>query len=105
MTVLVVPASCARETSRGLISEDELESIRTELAVQACRARLDSLAFELEGLIYEASMENGGTSVIDLLPDTLPVCPLSQQSYIVQETPALITVACPSGHGSRTIVR
>lgn len=105
LAALAILTCCARETSRGPISEEELANIRTELAVQACRARLDSLAFELDGLVYEASIENGGTSVIDLLPDTLPVCPLSQQSYVIQETEAVVTVTCPSGHGFRTIVR
>ncbi|MBN2586484.1 MAG: hypothetical protein JXA64_04070 [Candidatus Fermentibacteraceae bacterium] len=103
LLAVVLTACCAREAGRDLMTEEEIDRIRADLAAETCRARMDSLCFEIDGIIYEASLENGLENISGLLPDTLPVCPLSGLEYVVTETADDLTVTCPSGHGSQTV--
>jgi hypothetical protein len=101
----VLTACCARNTGRELIAEEDIDRIRMDLAAEACRIRIDSLCFEIDGIIYEAGLEDGVDDISGLLPDTLPVCPLTGIEYIVTETSSALTVTCPSGHGSQTVLK
>ena len=100
---LMLFTCCARESGHDLLAEEELERIRTDLAIRTCQTRMDSLCFEIDGLIYEAGLEEYTGDISDLLPQPLPVCPLSGLEYVVTETSADVTVTCPSGHGSQTV--
>ncbi len=105
LLAVVLTACCARNTSRELLAEEDIDRIRTDLAAEACRTRIDSLCFEIDGIIYEASLDDGIADISGLLPDTLPVCPLTGLEYIVTETSSDLTVTCPSGHGSQTVLK
>ena len=105
LALSVMVLGCARESRRELIAEDEMQRIREDLAIGACQARLDSLGFEIDGLIYRAGAYEDGIPVLELLPDTLPACPLTGEEYLVTETSMDVTVTCPSGHGSRTVLK
>jgi hypothetical protein len=103
--ILVFASGCARETGRGLLEEQELERIREDLARQACISRMDSLCFEIDGILYRAQLEDYEGPVDSLLPDSLPSCPLTGLTYIITEEGSHIRVSCPSGHGSQIIQR
>ncbi len=88
---------CARESTR-IMDQEEMDSIREELNTQACQTRIDSLGFEIEGILYHSGEDDRPLS--ELLPDPLPVCPVSGLDYIIDETGSEVTITCPSGHGS-----
>jgi len=89
-------------TSRDLMRQEEMESVRQELRAGACAIRMDSLSFEIDGLLYQASLNSDVVYLEDILPDTLPICPESGLEYVITENDDTYTVTCPSGHGSRT---
>jgi len=98
MTFMLLSA-CARKTTR-LIDPDEMNRIREDLNTQACLTRIDSLGFEINGILYHASLADDDSPLADLLPSSLPVCPASGLEYIIDETESEFTITCPSGHGS-----
>lgn len=102
---LMLFVCCARESGHDLLAEEELERIREDLAIRTCQTRMDSLCFEIDGLIYEAGLEEYTGDISDIIPEPLPVCPLSGLEYVITETSGEVTVTCPSGHGSQTVVK
>ncbi|MBD3278315.1 MAG: hypothetical protein GF388_08450 [Candidatus Aegiribacteria sp.] len=101
--LLSVIAFLACSTSdKTVIDQQEMERIQGELGAGACRNRMDSLCFEIDGLLYRATLDDDDRSVRQLLADSLPACPVSGLDYIVEETETRVTVTCPSGHGSQT---
>ncbi len=101
MTLLVL-AGCTSSRTR-LADQSELDRIKNELGIQACQARMDSVSFEIKGMLYHESLTEGNTPLMELLPDTLPVCPVSGLQYEIVETASDIIITCPSGHGSVTL--
>lgn len=99
---LAILAGCARDRTR-IMDQDEMDRIRNELAIQACLTRIDSIGFEIEGIIYHESVAGDTRPITEFLPDSLPVCPVSGIEYIIDETESEITITCPSGHGSLTL--
>jgi hypothetical protein len=99
---LVILSGCTTNRTR-IIDQDEMDRIRDELAVQACLTRIDSIGFEIEGLLYHEDLAGDDRTLRELLPDTLPVCPVSGLEYIIEETESEITITCPSGHESLTL--
>jgi len=80
-----------------------LDRIREELNIQACLTRIDSLGFEIGGILYNAAIHEDNRPLIELLPDSLPECPASGLAYIISENELEITITCPSGHGSMNV--
>lgn len=98
--VLFLIFGCARDSTR-LINQEGMEEIRDDLGIRKCESRMDSLGFEIEGMLYHASLTaDGYTSLEELLPDSIPGCPVSKQPYIIDETGSGFTITCPAGHGS-----
>lgn len=99
-TVLFLVIGCSRDSTR-IIDLEEIDQMRSVLDIRRCESRMDSLGFEIEGMIYHASISvDGYTSLKELLPDSIPGCPVSKQPYIIDETASGFTITCPSGHGS-----
>lgn len=90
---------------KTVIDQQEMERMQEELGSRTCRNRMDSLRFEIDGLLYRSSLTNDSSSVRQLLDDSLPVCPVSGLEYILEETDTGVTVTCPSSHGFRTADR
>ncbi|MCK4806320.1 MAG: hypothetical protein KAT09_01670 [Candidatus Aegiribacteria sp.] len=99
LTLVLSYAGCAR-VSTQLIDQEEIDRIREELNVQACMTRIDSLGFEIDSILYYAGIAEDDRPLAELLPDSLPVCPVSGLEYIIEETGSEVTITCPSGHGS-----
>jgi hypothetical protein len=99
---LVILSACTRDSTR-IMDLDEMDRIRDELAIQACLTRIDSIGFEIEGILYHESVAGDTRPITEFLPDSLPVCPVSGLEYIIDETESEITITCPSGHGSLTL--
>lgn len=99
LTLALFSAACARENTQ-LIDQDEIDRIRGELDARACLTRIDSLGFEITGILYHAAIAEDDRPLMELLPSSLPVCPVSGLEYIIDETGSEITITCPSGHGS-----
>ncbi|MCK5117404.1 MAG: hypothetical protein KAR44_12450 [Candidatus Aegiribacteria sp.] len=100
LLISFLSASCTTRESTQLI---DIDSIREELNNQACITRIDSLAFEIDGILYYAAIAEDNRPLAALLPEELPVCPSSGLQYIISETEADITITCPSGHGSMNV--
>ncbi len=96
-------SACTPRESTGLIDQEGMDRIREELNTQACLTRMDSLGFEIDGILYNAVIAEDNSPLAELLPDSLPVCPASGLEYIISETEAYITITCPSGHGSMNV--
>ncbi|NOQ22888.1 MAG: hypothetical protein GQ565_09630 [Candidatus Aegiribacteria sp.] len=92
-------SGCTRESTQ-LIDREGIDRIRGELNARTCRTRIDSLGFEIDGILYYAAVAEDDRALVELLPDSLPVCPDSGLEYIIHETEAEITITCPSGHES-----
>ncbi|MCD4775725.1 MAG: hypothetical protein K8S15_06680 [Candidatus Aegiribacteria sp.] len=99
---LAILSGCIRDSNR-IMDQDEMDRIGNELAIQACLTRIDSVGFEIEGMLYHESIAEGNRPLEELLPDSMPVCPVSGLEYIIGETSSEITITCPSGHGSLTL--
>jgi hypothetical protein len=97
-----VLAACGRSNVQ-LLDEGGLESIRGELDIQTCLIRIDSVGFEIGGILYHAAADGDDRPLKELLPDTLPVCPTSGEDYIITETQSEVIITCPAGHGSVTL--
>lgn len=98
--VLLLLHGCTSNSTR-LMNQDEIEEIRSELGTRRCEARIDSIAFEIEGMIYHASLsDDESINLKELLPDSIFVCPVTFQAYIIEESATSITITCPAGHGS-----
>ncbi|MCK4671003.1 MAG: hypothetical protein KAT47_00575 [Candidatus Aegiribacteria sp.] len=103
--VLFLIIGCSRDTTR-LIDQEEMDEMRNELDISRCESRMDSLRFEIEGMLYHVSLTaDGYTSLEELLPDSIPGCPVSKQPYIIDETDSGFTITCPIGHGSVYILK
>jgi len=92
--------SACMQTTAQVIDLEEMDRIKIELGIKACQTRMDSLSFEIDGLLYHAVIGEDSRPLHELLPDSLPVCPVSGLEYIIDESSSSITVSCPSGHGS-----
>ena len=103
--VLFLVFGCSRESTR-IISQERMDDIRSELDAGRCESRMDSLGFEIGGMLYHVFMTVGGyTSLEELLPDSIPGCPVSKQPYIIVESDSGFTITCPVGHGSIYILK
>lgn len=103
--VLFLIIGCSRDTTR-IIDQEEMDEMRNELDIRRCESRMDSLGFEIEGMIYHASLTaDGYTTLEELLPDSIPGCPVSKQPYVIDETESGFTITCPVGHGSVYILK
>ena len=98
--LISILSACTTRESSGLIDQEEIGRIREELNVQACLTRIDSLGFEICGILYNSAIEEDNRPLAALLPDSLPVCPVSGLAYLIYETESEVTITCPSGHGS-----
>lgn len=96
---LTLLSGCTRDSTR-IMDQNEMDRIRGELGIKACLTRIDSIGFEIEGILYHESISGDTTSILELLADSMPVCPVSGLDYIFDETASEITITCPSGHGS-----
>jgi hypothetical protein len=107
LTVIILIISflsaCTTRESTQLIDQGEIDRLRAELNAQICLTRIDSLCFEIDGILYYAAIAEDNRPLAELLPDSLPVCPESGLEYIISETETEITVTCPSGHGSMNV--
>jgi len=99
---LVLLSACTHDSTR-IMDQEDIDRIKDELGIQACLSRIDSIGFEIEGIIYHESLSGEDRTVREILPDSLPVCPVSGLEYIFDETASEITITCPSGHGSITV--
>ncbi len=98
--VLLILFGCSTESTH-LMDQERMDEIRNALGLSRCETRMDSLGFEIGGLLYHASLtDDGYTSIEELLPDSIPGCPVSDQPYIIIESDSDITITCPFGHGS-----
>jgi len=102
LLISFLSACNTRETTQ-LIDQEEIDRIREELSIQACLTRIDSLGFEIGGILYNAAIHEDNRPLVELLPDSLPECPASGLAYIILETETEITITCPSGHGSMNV--
>ena len=99
---LILSSACTHDSTR-IMDQEEIDRIKDDLGIQACVSRIDSIGFEIEGMIYNESFSGNDRTVLEALPELLPACPVSGLEYIFEETESEITVTCPSGHGSLTI--
>lgn len=103
--VIFLVFGCARDSTR-IIDQEEMNEMRNELDIRRCESRMDSLGFEIEGMIYHASLTaDGYTTLEELLPDSIPGCPVSKQPYVIDETESGFTITCPVGHGSVNVLK
>ncbi len=103
--VIFLVIGCSRDTTR-LIDQEDMDYMRNELDISKCESRMDSLGFEIEGMLYHVSLTaDGYISLEELLPDSIPGCPVSKQPYIIEETDSGFTITCPVGHGSVFILK
>ncbi|MCD4701849.1 MAG: membrane lipoprotein lipid attachment site-containing protein [Candidatus Aegiribacteria sp.] len=100
--IAVLLSGCTRESTQ-LIDQEEMDRIRGDLNAQACLSRIDSLGFEIDSILYYAGINEDDRPLTELLPDSIPVCPVSGLDYIINETESEVTITCPSGHGSLTV--
>lgn len=103
--VLLMVFGCSTDSTR-LMDQEKMDEIREELGLSRCESRMDSLGFEIKGLLYHASLTSDPyTSIEELLPDSVPGCPVSDQPYIIVESDFNFTITCPFGHGSIYILK
>ena len=102
LTCIIFGFTCAQRDSQ-LMNQGELDSIRDELAARACMTRIDSLSFEIDGILYHAAASGDDRPLSELLPDSLPACPSTGAAYIIAENHFEVTITCPIGHGSVTL--
>jgi hypothetical protein len=100
---VLLSLACGSGTGSEVVSDRELASIRQELDGVICRARMDSLCFQMEGILYRAEMDGDTMALQELLPDSIPHCPSTGLPYEITFDASTITVTCPSGHGSQTV--
>ena len=101
--ILSFLSACTTRESTQLIDQEEMDRIRAELNIRACLTRIDSLAFEIDGILYYAAIAEDNRPLAELLPEELPACPVSGMEYIISENELEITITCPSGHGSMKV--
>lgn len=106
LSMLVYLFTGCSEGRTTVISEEELEELRAELATDRCISNLDSLRFALEGEIYWASIEGDSIPHAEsLLPDSVYRCPVTGEFYDLIYSEETITISCPAGHGTVTVFK
>ena len=103
ITTFLLLSACTARESTLLIDQEGIDRIREELDTRACLIRIDSLSFEIDGILYHAAIAEDNRPLAALLPDLMPVCPVSGLQYLIHETETEITITCPSGHGSMNV--
>jgi hypothetical protein len=92
--------ACNRDSTPD-VDDDLLADLTAELGKRECVRRLDSLAFVMEGILFESDVDiTQRDSVLSLVPSPLPVCPVSGDTYTVEDEGMVLVFTCPSGHGS-----
>lgn len=91
---------CGREAAPDA-DEGILDELAAELGARQCVRTLDSLAFRMQGILFEAEVDiTDREAVMALVPYPLPVCPVSGDTYQVTDEGYVLVFTCPSGHGS-----
>jgi hypothetical protein len=92
--------ACGRDTTPD-IDDDILADLAEELGARQCVRQLDSLAFSMQGILFQSDVDiTDRTAVMALVPYPLPVCPVSGDTYQVVDEGMVLVFTCPSGHGS-----
>ncbi|GEM_PF-642501 len=99
VSLLIIPA-CGTSSAPD-VDEDRLDELTTELGIRSCLMRMDSISFEIEGLIFHSQVDiTDRQAVMALIPANLPNCPVSDLPYIFEDGELGLLIICPSGHGS-----
>ena len=96
---LLLP-SCGSESTPD-VDQGRLDELEIQLWTSTCLIRMDSISFEIEGLIFHSDVDiTDREAVMALVPDDLPTCPLTEQPYIIEDAGLVLVITCPIGHGS-----
>jgi hypothetical protein len=94
---LALTASCGTETA----SELTLEEIRLRLEGNRCRLVLDKAQYEIMSWEYDHEDRiTSGEMLRAALPDSLVVCPVTLEPYVLELDSDSRHLVCPAGHGS-----
>lgn len=97
--VLLLP-SCSNQSTPD-IDQGRLDELEIHLWTNSCLMRMDSISFEVEGLIFHSDVDiTDREAVMALVPHNLPTCPLTEQPYIIEDAGLVLVITCPIGHGS-----
>jgi hypothetical protein len=98
--ILLLLAACGKQT------ELSIEDIRFRLEVNKCRAVLDKTAYEIGTWEYRNEQRiNSSEMLWEALPESLLVCPVTLERYVLVVEENAGSLSCPSGHGSVDIPR
>jgi len=93
-------AACGRDSVPD-VDDDLLADLAEELGIRECQRRLDSLAFRMEGILFDADVDiTDREAVLALVPVPLPVCPVTGDTFLVRDEGYVVVFSCPNGHGS-----
>ncbi len=94
---LALTASCGTKTT----SELTLEEIRLRLEGNRCRLVLDKAQYEIMSWEYDHEERiTSGEALRAALPESLVVCPVTLESYVLDVDSDSRQLVCPAGHGS-----
>ncbi len=92
--LMLAIAACGTETSRP----PDLDMIRDRLNRNACRMVREELVFQMGEL--EFRNDSTYTAIpLELLPDSLVVCPVTSEALEMRVDGDDRSIRCPSGHG------
>lgn len=100
MLLALFAVSCGGTASTG----GSVDRLRERLETTRCRNRMDSLAFEMQGLLLDVESPDAEAldSIASTMGDSLTSCPSSELPYSLSLDDGRITVTCPDGHGGRS---
>ncbi len=95
--ILALTVSCGTGTS----SELKLEEIRLRLEVNQCRLVLENARYRVMSWEYDHGERIvTGDELRAALPESLVVCPVTLEPYILETGPDARYLTCPVGHES-----
>lgn len=78
---------------------NNLEDLTLEVQKGRCVARLDTLLFLINGIVYECDGNILGAELVEMLPDSLLSCPVFDVRYTIDYDSKAFLIICPNGHG------
>jgi len=93
--VCIVHACSSSSSTPG----GNIEDLALEVQKGSCVTRLETLLFQINGIVYECDGDVTGSEVIEMLPDSLLSCPVLDVLYSFDYDSRAILLICPNGHG------
>lgn len=96
LAALLLLAACGEQTELTTIDD-----FRARLDANRCRAVLDKASYDLMSWEYDNDQRVVTDELLrTALPDSLLVCPVSAERYVLEIDDDERTLSCPAGHGS-----